>query len=179
MSATPLQLDFVRRAPAPARWGAWALLLLLAGACVPLADAYSRAVEQRDRAQEQLDRLSRASPPRPSRRATAPDPQALAELQRANGVIDQLAVPWEELFDTLEAADARRVAVLSLAPNARDRSLRLAGEARVMDDLLAYVSRLAQRPTLAQVHLLGYTTSLRDGVPVISFTVAASWRPAP
>lgn len=179
MSATPLQLDFVRRASAPARVAAWVLLLLLASACVPLADAYTHAIEQRDRAQEKLDRLSRASQPRAVRRAVAPDAQTLAELQRANGVIDQLTVPWEELFDTLEAADARRVAVLSVAPNARDHTLRLAGEARVMDDLLAYVSRLAERPTLAQVHLLGYSTTTRDGVPVISFTVAATWRPAP
>lgn len=179
MSAPGLDLDFVRKTPSPARRWGWLLLLALAAACVPLADSYSQAVELRDDAQNKVDRLSRLAQPRAKRRPAAADSQTLADLHRANAVIDQLIVPWDELFDTLEAADARRVAVLSVAPNARDRSLRLAGEARAMDDLLAYVSRLAERPALAQVHLLGYSTVMREGVPLISFTLAASWRPAP
>ena len=48
-----------------------------------------------------------------------------------------------------------------------------------MRELLAYVDRLAARPELRQVHLLGYNTVQRDGVSAVSFTLAASWRQLP
>ena len=66
--------------------------------------------------------------------------------------------------------------MLALTPNARDRSVRLIGEARSMDELLAYADRLAAQPALSQVHLLGYRSVAREGVSVISFTMAATWR---
>jgi hypothetical protein len=52
----------------------------------------------------------------------------------------------------------------------------LSGEARSVPDLLAYVDRLAALRTLEEVRLEGYETVVRDGVDVVSFTVAASWR---
>ena len=105
-----------------------------------------------------------------------PDASTLAASRRANAVIDQLSVPWADLFHAVEAADASGLAVLALTPNARDRTLRLAGEARSMGELLAYVERMAAQPTLRQVHLLGYSTAVRDGVSVVTFTLAATWR---
>ena len=45
-----------------------------------------------------------------------------------------------------------------------------------MNDLLAYVGRVTEQPALSGVHLLGYNTVLREGVPVVAFTLAATWR---
>ena len=180
MSTPPLHFDFMRAAPVP-RWR-WALLAAAAALLVPVSNAYQEAAAQREQAQLRVDvaeRQAKQRPRRPGRADEAADAQDAASAQRANAVIDQLTVPWDELFQTLEGADARGVAVLSLAPNARDRTLRLAGEARQMNELLAYVSRLAERPALAQVHLLGYSTVVKDGAPLISFTLAASWKVAP
>jgi hypothetical protein len=180
MSAAPIQLDFVRTAPA-SRWR-WLLLALAVALLLPVSDAGLEALEQRDAAQERLERAQRHDQQRQRRAGAAeraPDPQDLAGAQRANAMIDQLTVPWDELFATLEGTDTRGVAVLSLTPNARDRSLRLAGEARSLDELFAYVSRLAQRPALAQVHLLGYSTVVKNGVSLVSFTLAASWKAVP
>ena len=127
-------------------------------------------------AQSHFDKLSlRLNAKAPRRAAAAPDPLTLAGVQRANAVIDQLIVPWDELFDAVEAADARGLAVLSLTPNARERSLRLAGESRSMDELLAYLGRVAAQPALSEVHLQGYNTVQREGVPVLAFTLAARW----
>ncbi len=180
MSTPPIHFDFVRAAPAP-RWR-WALLAVAAVLLVPVSNAYQEAAAQREQAQLRVDvaeRQAKQRPRRPGRADEAADAQDAASAQRANAVIDQLTVPWDELFQTLEGADARGVAVLSLAPNARDRTLRLAGEARQMNELLAYVSRLAERPALTQVHLLGYRTVVKEGTPLISFTLAASWKVAP
>ena len=179
MSAPPIHLDFLRPTPA-SRWR-WALLAVAAAALVPVSDAYTTAADAREDAQHKLHVAKQRDQQRHRQRGVADraaDPADIAVAQRANLVIDQLGVPWGELFDALEAADARGVAVLSLAPNARDHTLRLTGEARSMDELLAYVSRLAGREALAQVHLLGHSKVVKDGVPRISFTLAASWKVA-
>ena len=126
---------------------------------------------------ENLNERQRAASPR--RAAVATEPQVLASLKHANVIIEQLTVPWDELFDAFEAADSRKLGLLSLTPNARDRSVRLAGESRSMDELLAYVDRAAAQPELGQVHLLGYNTVQRDGVTLLSFTLAATWRQSP
>lgn len=180
MSAAPIHIDFLRAAPAP-RWR-WALLAAAAALLVPVSDAYQGAAARREQAQQRFDlaeRQDKLHKRRPGRVDSVADAQDAAGAQRANAVIDQLTVPWDELFQTLEAADARGVAVLSLAPNARDHTLRLAGEARKMDELLAYVSRLAGQPVLTQVHLLGYSTAVKEGAPLISFTLAAGWKVVP
>ena len=66
-----------------------------------------------------------------------------------------------------------------MAPNARDRSLRLTGEIRSIDPLFDYVDRLAAQPALGQVHLQGYSTVVRDGASVVAFTVAGAWLQRP
>jgi hypothetical protein len=62
-----------------------------------------------------------------------------------------------------------------MTPDAKERSLRLAGEARTMPELLAYVDRLAAQPGLRQVHLLGYDRVVREGTEVVAFTLLARW----
>lgn len=177
MSTAPLAIDF-RAPPRPRwRWLGWGLLVAAAGAVAVVSDRLDEVAQRHAAAQSRHDRLAeglRAKAPR--RNVAAVDAQTLAEVQRANGIIDQLTVPWDLLFNAVEAADARGLAVLSLTPNARERSLRLAGESRSMNELLAYVGRMAEQPVLGQVHLLGYNTVVRDGVSVVSFTLAATWR---
>lgn len=180
MSAAPLQLDFRAAARPRWRWLGWALLVVSVAAVLVFSEHMAEASQQHATAQTRHDKLSeRLRDKTPRRAAAAPDAQTLAEVQRANRIIEQLTVPWDELFGAVEAADARGLAVLSLTPNALDRSLRLAGESRSMNELLAYVGRVAEQPGLSGVHLLAYNTVLRDGVPVVAFTLAATWRQLP
>jgi hypothetical protein len=178
--ATVLQLDF-RRAPRDAwRWGGWALLAGAAAAAALLADRHATVAEAHALAQQAYDLSSqrlRARQPAPE--APRVDAQTLADLRRANLVIDQLTVPWDGLFEAVEAADAKGVGVLSLMPNARERTLRLAGEARNVGEVLGYVERLAGQSALGAVHLQGYNTVQREGASVIGFTLSASWRTQP
>ena len=180
MRSPVLQLDFRRRASSPWRWLGWTLLVVAVFVVVVFSNHYA-GIEQRHAAAlgraESLNERQRAASPR--RAAVAADPQAVASLKRANAIIEQLTVPWDGLFDAFEAADSRMLGLLSLTPNARDRSVRLAGESRSMDELLAYVDRAAAQPMLGEVHLLGYNTVQRDGVSLLSFTLAATWRRSP
>ena len=177
MTTAALQLDFLRPPATRARWVGWLLLAAAVPVVLLTSEAYSRAEQRWALAQSRHEHLqARWQADRPPRAVAAPDAATLASIRRANTVIDQLSVPWGELFDAIEGADARGLGVLSLTPNARDRSLRLAGEARSMEELLAYLQRMAEQPALQQVHLLGYGTAVREGVPVVSFTLAATWR---
>ena len=180
MSTAPLQLDYRRAPTSPWRGLGWLLLALAAVASIVVADHYEsvssgHAIVQA-RAEQLTERLRVAGPERPK---SAPDQRMLGELVRARMIVDELTVPWTDLFDAVEAADAKPLGLLALTPNARDRSLRMAGEARSVVDVLDYVDRMASQPALGQVHLLGYQTVVRDGVPVVSFTLAASWRQQP
>ncbi|MFM9915591.1 MAG: hypothetical protein ACKVOX_07275 [Rhizobacter sp.] len=146
-------------------------------AVVAFSDHYSEVAQVRDATQSRHDRLAERLRGSGLRRTDAPpDAQTLADVRRANAIIEQIVVPWEALFDAIEGADASGLGLLSLTPSARDRSLRLAGEARSMEELLAYVDRMAAQPALGQVHLQGYRTVVREGVPVLAFTLAATWR---
>ena len=179
MSAPPLHLDFVAPPAYRRRRRCWAALPLMVVCVAGLAPLQSVGSERLEAAQARHDLLRerlRASGPR-----TVPpaDAQTTADIQRANLVIEELVVPWERLFDAIEDADLGGLGALALTPNARDRTLRLTGEARDLNELLAYVDRMGAQSLLGEVHLQGYNTVVRDGQPVLSFTLAAVWRPVP
>lgn len=180
MRAPPLQLDFVQRPGSAWRGVGWGVLVAAVGVAIGFANQHADAQQRHATALSRHDRLeTRLRVTGPRRAPALPDAQALADLRRANAIIDQLTVPWDTLFDAVEAADARGLGVLSLAPNARERTVRLAGESRSMNELLAYLERLAAQPALGQAHLLGYSTAQRDGVELVSFSLAATWRQLP
>lgn len=181
MTAPALHLDFRRPATSRGRWIGWGALMAAVLGVVAVSAAYSDVAQAHALAQSRHDHFEARSNQRLqlrdlSRRAATPDAQTQADIRRANAVIDRLVVPWDELFNALEDADARGLGLLSLAPNARDRTVQLVGEARTMDELLAYVERLAMQSSLRQVHLLSYSVAAHDGVPVVSFTLAATWQ---
>lgn len=180
MTARALQLDFRRPARSGWRWLGWALLAAAVAAALALGERHALLAQSHAAAQERHARLAERMRARAPQRATAaPDAQTLADIRRANLVIDQLTVPWDGLFDAVEAADARGLGLLALAPTARDRTLRLSGEVRSVLELLAYVERLAAQPALGQVHLLGYNSALREGTSIVTFTMAATWKAQP
>ena len=156
-----------------------ALLLIVRQLLALLLVLQSRVSQRHEAAASRHELLSERLQGASPRSQAAPDARTRADISRANGVIEELAVPWERLFDAVEDADARGLGALSLTPNARERTLRFAGEARDINELLAYVDRMAAQSALGEVHLEGYNTVVRDGQPVLSFTLAASWHGLP
>jgi hypothetical protein len=175
MSMQTLRLDFHPRAQRASRPLAWLALALACAVAAMAAWQLSRDAEALAALQARHDRLeARARPAAPH--VEVASPELAHRVASANQAIDQLAVPWDALFHSIESADARGLGVMSLLPNARTHQLRLGGEAKTVPDVLAYVDRLAALATLQQVRLEGYETVVRDGVDVVSFTVAATWR---
>ena len=172
---TTLRLDFHPRANRAASWGGWAALAV----AVACALAVGRALVLRQDALASLrarhDLLEARQAVRPTRAETL-GPEQVRQVASANQVIDELAVPWDAMLAGVESADARGLGVLSLVPDARQRSVRVGAQARSVPDMLAYVDRLAAIDALEDVHLDGYDTVASGGVDVVAFTVAATWR---
>lgn len=172
---TALAIDFA----APARRGTslLGLVLVLAGAISVAAVALDlEETESRLAAAEaRLRGLARGQAARsPATPAAKPDARTAAAAPAA-AILPRLQTPWHELLAELEQAAELPVAVLSVDAEARGRSLRLAAEARSMDDVLAFVERLRQSRRLDDVYLLAHEERKLGAATVIGFTVQANW----
>ena len=170
-----LQIDFHPRAARAAPAFGWAALVVAGAAALVVGVHLKRSSDTVDELQSRHALLEARVQP-PVGHAEAVGPELAHRIAAANQAIDALAVPWAELFRSVESADARGLGVMSLVPNARTHLFRLSGEARSVPELFAYVDRLAALRVLEQVRLEGYETVQRDGVDVVSFSVAATWR---
>lgn len=178
---TPLAIDF---AAAPRRpIGVVGFVLFLAGAATLAAVSFDLddKEEQRASAEARLRSLTRAiaahqpvktAAVAPARNVSNPSTAASAP---AGKILPQLKAPWHTLLGELESASGLPVAVLGVDADARSRHLRLTGEAKSIDDMLAFVERLRESKHLQDVFLLGHEARTVGAVSVIAFTVAASW----
>ena len=97
------------------------------------------------------------------------------EVAQANAVLDQINLPWEALFDSLEHAATEEIALLSLQPNVSSRTLRISGEARNMSELLDFVESLERETVFENVHLINYRIKQDNPHRPITFLLTAAW----
>jgi Tfp pilus assembly protein PilN len=167
-----LDLDLVRRRPA---WPAWLLLavgLLLAGESIVTYAGLRDELGQLQR---------RASAPTVAARSPKPplNEQTQREFDAARLVLQELALPWDALFRSIESSIGTDTALLSIEPDASKRMVRISGEARNYLAILNFMQRLQQPQVLTGVHLLSH--QMREDVAErpYQFTLAATWRMSP
>lgn len=97
------------------------------------------------------------------------------EIGQANGVLDQINLPWDGLFDAIEHASTKEIALLSLQPNVANRVLRINGEAKDMAKLLDFVEALEREGIFENVHLLSYKVKQDNPHKPIIFLLSAAW----
>jgi hypothetical protein len=172
MTAPRLSIDFGQRPQR--RWLGWRALVPVLLAGFWLLDHQAGLQAEFDALQADTEHLHERL--RPTRQRVAPpDAETLRKLARANTVIDELSVPWRDLFRAVEAADTAGMGLLALAPNTQDHTLRLSGEARHLAEVHRYVDRLTAQKLLTGVHLVSYDTVEREGGKVVTFSLAARW----
>lgn len=167
-----LDIDF---AAAPRRGPSLAgLALLLAGAAaVALVSLELDDLDQQTAvAEARLKSLTRRSPSA-SAKSTGPGRDAAAGPARE--ALARLRAPWPELLEQLEALADLPVAILDLGADAHGRTLRLAGEAKTLDEVLAFVERLRQSRRLDEVYLQGHEARKVGAAEVVAFAVQATW----
>jgi hypothetical protein len=164
-----LGLDFQSQPAAKRRRNAmWALLALL----LALAPVVYRQHLLTEAGSLDRMRLARAEPATPSR--------ATARLQAAGGDSNakwmrQIGLPWESLFNGLEAATSGQVVLLSVQPNARQGSAILTGEAGRYSEVMQYIERLKAQPEFRQAFLTNHAIAEEEPGKPVRFTILLQW----
>ena len=165
-----LRLDLVQTSGPRRRTG---MLLLVAGAIAVFLVAFWRA-DLRGKAltlESQVARLEREAAGL-SPVGARMDESARQEIQRANEVIDQLALPWDRLFRAVEGVAVGQVTLLGIAPDARTGTVQIRAQTPDSESMFAYVQRLELHSDLAEVYLLEHQREKRGP---LRFVVTASW----
>lgn len=170
-----LNLDFKRPGP---RFSLGGVVLLVAGLAVA-AQLAVLASDLRDRigaAEQKLARLEKEGRRRVVQRDQPADGAALQlEVRQANEILHQLALPWHGLFKAIESSNEKEVALLAVQPDMQRRVLRLSGEAKNFDALLAYVARLEKNEALSQVYITQHEIRSQDPEKPVRFALVANW----
>ena len=171
-----LHLDFLR--PAGPRLQVGVVLLALGVVAAILVAwrffALGRDLDELEARLADVKRLERRELPR--MRLTASDPKVLAqEVGRANAVLASLTLPWDAMFGELESAASANVGLLAIQPDGTGRQVRLAGEARNFQELLAYVARLESTAGFANVLLATHELKPGGAERAVAFTLTADW----
>ena len=173
-----LSLDF--RRDRPPHWGGPLLLLVALGATAGLGlhqwqlAAETAVLEARLRtAKPALRRPAHASA------AGADVQRVLLELRQARETVQQLGVPWDELFRTVEAVDAPSVALLGIESSADRRRIQLSAEAKDFDAMVRYIQALERRALFADVQLNSHQIQQQDPQRPVRFVLSATWLARP
>ena len=175
MTVRAVQLDFLQAADRHSGLGAVLLAAGVVAAFVVLsfhADLKSETQQLESRAAK-LERRARGLAPI----AQPVDASLQQEIRRVNEVIDQLALPWDRLFSSVEGAATDKVVLLDIAPDAKSGMVQISAGAADAETMFDYVRRLEQQRELSKVYLLQHQRERQNTVWPIRFLVSASWLP--
>lgn len=99
----------------------------------------------------------------------------LVETKRANEVISQLTLPWDQLFAAVEEAADKDVALLAIQPDRRKGVVMIGGEAKNIAAMLDYMRRLGEEKPLKGVMLLSHQIQQNDPQKPVRFNLSAKW----
>lgn len=173
-----LRLDYQQnRSPS---WAGLALLVLTLAALALTAAYYlelsGRAASWEDR-RDQTERRQGTAPPG---QAGAREAENIAvEVKRANEVLRQLTLPWDELFKGVESAAGKEIALLAMEPNMEKHVVKISGEARDLVALLDYIMKLEEQGMFGPVYLQSHQVQQQDPERPVRFSLLAAWREKP
>jgi hypothetical protein len=176
MALQAIRLDFMHPGGRATRFGP---LLLLVG----VVAAVSALSYQREVGREIVLREARLAELRAMASRTLPalaekesdTPEMRSEVQKANAVLQQLNVPWGDLFTTVESAEGADVALLAVQPDPRSRNVVIGGVARTLPAVFAYMDRLEHTKHLRDVVLSSHEVKIREPGQPIAFALSATW----
>lgn len=167
----PLQLDFLH-ARSPRR--GWLLLALSLLVTTLVVIDYVRLRTEQTQLQQQHDgALNLVRRERPQLQQPLGDARLVSrELSSARAVLTDLARPWDALFNELEHVATEDVTLLAIQPDRATNLIRLQGEARDYEALLAYISALEDSAGFANALL---TAHEEQDTGAVRFSLVAQW----
>lgn len=101
------------------------------------------------------------------------------EVDSANDVLRRLGIPWEAMFQAVEFSDGSTVTLLAMEPDIAKREVKISGETRNYQALMAYVTRLQAQAVFGSVNLQSHHVQLNDRQKPVRFSLFATWREIP
>jgi Tfp pilus assembly protein PilN len=166
-----LELNYVPRT----RYGfliGIAALVLAAIIAAKLADVYVSV--KRENIQLQ-GRIAQNNVRQQKRSSVVLSEAEVRQIDRANEIIDQIALPWDQLFSAIDLAAGEQIALLGISPDPKAGTVEIGGEAVNLAAMLDYVERLQRQASLTRVYLVNHKINERDPQHAVHFTVTASW----
>ncbi len=176
MSTVPaIAIDFKKSARAE-RFSA--VLLLAGGFVLAVGGAFlfsiEADIENLDAQKSEISKMMRRAPSKVA--ASGRDNREVQlEVRIANGVIEQMVIPWDRLFDRMESAADEEIALLSIQPDAANRMVRINGEAKSFAAMLDYSRRLEGTDLLTSVFLMSHEIKTQDPQKPVAFALSANW----
>lgn len=171
--APPGAMFFVYRTS----WMIWlALLLGLSCLVTGLTQAWQerkKIVLQSERVRDLNKKISHKADSKPAH------PPSLIDDTKAkivNEALAELNLPWNPVFDALEAATPATIGLLSLAPDARRNVLHVVAEARDSESMVSYIAQLKKQPFFNNVFITMHDSVEADPAKPMRFQFDAHWQ---
>jgi len=98
-----------------------------------------------------------------------------AQATAVNAAIAQLNLPWRDVFDAMEGATPKTIALLTLEPDAKRNLVRGMAEAKTSDDMIAYIEQLKKQDFFTSVLLTKHEINEQDPNKPLRFQFEAQW----
>lgn len=167
-----LQLDYQNIRALP--WGGILLLIFALAILVTTGVHYQNLSAQTALLETRAEKIERAAK-KQFPRGRSSDGMA-KEVKRANEVLRQLSLPWGNLFQTIESASTKNVALLALEPDTEKRQVKISGEAKNIESMLDYIKKLENREVFGTVYLQSHHVQLQDPEKPVRFVLQAIWK---
>ena len=170
-----LDLDLVAK---PAAWSLQGLLVLVLG----LAFAAGVLMQQQrtqtayDEVDQALSKLTMQNQQDYKPVVKTDDTATRDAALEAQWITDQLAYPWQPLFEALEKTKQPDVALLSLQPDTKKMQVKIGGEAKDFKTVLAYIDQLQALAVFSKIYLIKHEVNEADKQKPIDFTLIAYWQ---
>jgi len=149
------------------------LLIILVIIGVPTVNA----MRERVLAAESKLELQRTNEERSSRVAGSGNaPISSLAAAAANEAIRQLNLPWKDLYLALERSTPRRIALLSIEPDAARRLLKLEAQSPSPEAMLDYLGMLRKDGFFSSVALVRHEADETSSSRVVRFMIEATWK---
>ena len=170
----PLRLDYGLRQQFPGRIGLVILVTAL-GLGVYLINVYFDLQAEKKAWQAQWMKIGQRRQMADGALNAEESRKLKPELNRANDVVQHLAVKWGDLFKALEVSAYKNVALLNIQPDAQTHQVIITAEAVKFSDMLEYTKRLSEQGVFADVHVINNQIQEQDPQKPVRFIVMAQW----
>ncbi|WP_435626530.1 hypothetical protein [Candidatus Ferrigenium straubiae] len=171
---TMLRLDYQQNLPFP-----WVGPALLALTLVVLTLTVAYYVELNGKAISWEDRLDQIERGQGRLSPSGGREDVVQEVKRANEVLRQLTLPWDELFRAVDSAAGKEVVLLAMEPDAEKHMVKISGEAKNLAALLKYIMQLEEQSVFGPVYLQSHQVQQQNPDRPVRFSLLAVWREKP